>query len=88
MQYKILEAMICSKPVVTTNLGLGSIKCTGSMVDVVLAETAEEFAHNILHLSRNPDARSDIGSKARKSVLSNYNSDNIDRKINDLVNEL
>lgn len=87
MQYKILEAMACGKPVITSTLGLGSIKCRGHLKDIIVADTADDVRSAIRLLSEDVDLRTSIGLEARKSVLQNYSVEQVGHKIVKLVND-
>jgi len=74
MQFKILEAMACGVPVVTTILGLGDIAAKPTQ-DVILAETADEFVQSIVNLLVSPDWRQSIGEAGMRYVNSHHTWD-------------
>jgi polysaccharide biosynthesis protein PslH len=61
IQNKILEAMACGTPVVTTSRTLSSIDAISGR-ELVVADGAEEFSRAILELLDNPEMRLDIGA--------------------------
>ena len=68
MQFKILEAMACGLPVVTTTLGLGSI--TARLSDEILvADDDKTFSEVVIQLLRNPLLSQTIGERARDFVI-------------------
>jgi polysaccharide biosynthesis protein PslH len=68
IQNKILEAMACGLPVVTTPLGLGGIGAeAGSMLAV--ADDEPEFADAVVRLLSDPDEAEAMGRRARDFVL-------------------
>jgi polysaccharide biosynthesis protein PslH len=71
MQNKILEAMSCALPVITTSIGLGSIE---AIVDkeILVANTPIEFINAILRLAHNHQEISAIGQRARDFVKKNH----------------
>ncbi|TWJ26357.1 glycosyltransferase family 4 protein [Geobacter argillaceus] len=68
MQFKILEAMSCGLPVVTNKLGLGDIKAK-DRVELLLAETADDFVARIVECFASAKYAQVIGARARNFVL-------------------
>ena len=71
MQFKILEAMACGLPVVTTRLGLGSIKALPDE-SIVVADDPERFADAVISLLLDSDKRRGIGASAREFVIEKH----------------
>lgn len=67
MQFKILEAMACARPVVTTTLGLGSIKAQPGR-DLLVADSPEEFSEQVITLLKDSEQSARIGNQARQFV--------------------
>lgn len=67
MQNKILEAMACGLPVITTTLGLGSIKAQHNQ-EIFVCDEAEEFTACVVDLLKNPERIQKTGENARKYV--------------------
>ncbi|MEB3217220.1 MAG: glycosyltransferase [Nostocales cyanobacterium 94392] len=74
IQNKILEAMSTGLPVVTTNLGLGSIKAKPNK-EILVADTPEDFAQKTIDLLHNSLQVREIGHQARKYVVDNHSWD-------------
>jgi glycosyltransferase involved in cell wall biosynthesis len=71
MQNKVLEAMACELAVVTTPLGLGSIRAEPGH-ELVVAEGAEAFAAAVVELLRDPDRAQELGERARACVIERH----------------
>ena len=87
MQFKILEAMACAIPVVTTNLGLGDIKALPG-AEVLLGDTAEAFALQVKSLLRRPDLAQQVGRKGRDFVLRNHSWSSAAVQVNSMYERL
>lgn len=61
MQFKVLEAMACGIPVITSTLGLGDIKAKPN-TDLIVANSPAEFIKSSLELLGSSDLRRAIGS--------------------------
>jgi len=68
---KILEAMAARVPVVATGLGAEGIDVTSGK-DILLADTAEEFADAVERVLSSPELASAISGAARKLVEESY----------------
>src|ERR1700730_8253316 len=68
---KIFEAMAMSKAVVSTSVGAEGLPVrTGE--NILLADTPHDFAHCVVSLLRDPDARKRLGDSARALVQEKY----------------
>lgn len=74
LQNKILEAMACGVPVITTTQTNNAIKAKQGE-ELVLADNAEEFAEAILRLLEDERYFMELRRKARKFVEQNYSWD-------------
>ncbi len=70
-KYKVLEAMACEKPVVTTSIGAEGLKVSNGD-NIVIADSAQEMANDVIRLFENPKRRLEIGKKAREFILANH----------------
>ena len=71
VQNKLLQAMSCEIPVVTTTRGVeGIIHNNGE--DILIADSAIKFAQLCLDLLDSSELRTSIGKAARKTILAHY----------------
>lgn len=71
VQNKVLQAMSCELPVVTTSRGIeGIVHNDGE--DVLIADSANAYANLCLSLLDSQKLRVSIGKAARQTILSNY----------------
>jgi sugar transferase (PEP-CTERM/EpsH1 system associated) len=71
IQNKILEAMACGLPVVTSTIGLGGIAAVPGR-DLLVADSQREFADTLVSVLREPARAGELGQNARARVLENY----------------
>jgi polysaccharide biosynthesis protein PslH len=68
---KILEAMAMARPVVSTCLGAEGLEITDGM-NILLADTPEEFAEHVFALLADPQVGRRLGSMGRNLVEAKY----------------
>lgn len=71
VQNKVLEAMACQTPVITTPQVLTSLSAIPDR-DLLVAETSQHFAQAILDLLNDPHRRAQIGAAGRRYVETNH----------------
>lgn len=71
VQNKVLQAMACALPVVSTPLGAEGIACKDS-VDILLANTAAEFSERCITLANNTNLSREIGQQALTTINTQY----------------
>ena len=84
IQNKILEAMACGLPVVTTRKALSGINASSGN-DILVSDHPEDFAKKIVMLLNNDSERAKIGANARKYVEKNHNWQNCLAGIEELL---
>ncbi len=85
-QNKILEAMAMGVPCVTTELVNRAI-CAEPGREIFVANTAEEFAEQILLLLDDPDLRERVATAARDFVTRNYTWASIGSRLDTVMSE-
>ena len=80
MRAKILEGMVLSRTVITTSLGLEGISAEPGE-EVLLADTAETFLKCLRYVIEEPDELVQIGNRARRRVLADYDNHTQARKL-------
>jgi len=71
MQFKILEAMACGVPVVTTQLGLGTIPAQPDH-DILVGNTPKEFAGHCIRLLTHRNSAERIGKKGFRLIHQSF----------------
>lgn len=80
IRIKILEAMSCGKTVVATSIAAEGILYTDK-VNILIANTPQEFATNIKELLDKPDYCEQIGQNALKLIKEQYDTNTIAQTI-------
>jgi sugar transferase (PEP-CTERM/EpsH1 system associated) len=83
MHIKILEAMACALPVITTTSGLGTINAAHGK-EVIVADNGPDFACNCINLLTNYEFAKHIGDNARDFVLKNHSWEMHANKVEDI----
>ena len=74
MQFKILEAMACCVPIVTTTLGLGDISALPGQ-DLLVADSPAEFSQAVISLLKSDVLAGEVGEHGMQYVQSNHSWD-------------
>lgn len=84
VQNKILEAMACGLPVITSPIGNEGINAT-DREEIFLAESPEEYVRIIKKLISNPVLRMNVGERARSFVKKNFRWEQILKKLDGTI---
>lgn len=85
MQFKILEAMSASTPVVATTLGRGVIKASDG-VDIFIADSPEDFVDAVCTLLLDPELARSVGEAGCRYVEINHSWDAINTRFKEINN--
>lgn len=80
MRIKIVEGLALGKPIVSTHLGAAGIDFTHGE-DLLAADTAEDFAQQIINLLASPTQRTQLATQARQLALRTYDNASITAKL-------
>ena len=70
-RFKLLEAMSMQRAIVTTSQGCEGFEVTSGR-ELVVADSAADFARAVVELLQNPAQRADMGRRARAFVAAHY----------------
>ena len=83
IQNKVLEAMACATPVVTTPQAIAAIEALPGR-DLLVAADAKKFAETIVNLLANPVQQKSMGQAARKYVVYHHHWKNIVARLTEI----
>jgi len=86
MRIKIIEGMAYKKAIVTTTLGAEGIDCTDN-VNILIADTPENFVQQIEKLLQNEALVKNIGDEAYNFIVKNYDNMKIAQSLLEFFNE-
>lgn len=84
---KLLEAMACRMPVISTELGAEGLGAEAGQ-EFLVAETPEDFVNLIEHILNTPDLADRLGHAGRTFVKQNHMIDELGRQLVSLYEEL
>lgn len=84
MQFKILEAMAVSVPVIATTLAVGDIKATNNH-NIIISNEPNDFIKSLSELIRCRSNVKDIGKRGRDFVIKNHSWENINKSFINLL---
>ena len=84
---KVLNAMALEKAVVTTSIGAEGIKVKPGE-DIIIADTAQEFAQKTIDLLQHPEEANKMGKKGRKVIEKYYSWESIGEKMYKVYDEV
>ena len=87
IRVKIIEAMSIGKPVISTTIGAEGIKYTDGK-DILIANTPEEFMHQIERCLNTPQLLEHIGSNAHSLAMKEYDNNALSKRLVDFYNKI
>ncbi|MCB2219828.1 MAG: glycosyltransferase [Bacteroidetes bacterium] len=86
LQNKLLEAMAMKIPSITSDLANNALKATNGK-EILVGNSAREFADHIIHLLDNPDFAAALGEKGHDFVHQKYNWASATQKLENLMTQ-
>ncbi len=80
---KILNALSMSKAIVSTSIGCEGLEVTDG-TNILIADTAEEFAAKVINLLNSPEKRKSLGESGRRLAIQKYEWNVVAKKMNQL----
>ena len=87
VRLKLLQAMSCGLPVVSTPAGLEGVSVRDGE-NVVTANNSKEFANKVVQALENPELAGSIGMNARKKVEESYSWESVLKPLQGLYDSL
>lgn len=81
---KALEAVALGVPVVSTSFGIAGLELRPG-IDVLVAETAAEFAEAVRRLQSEPTLRETLVANARRSVAAHHSTTSVQAAVSAAV---
>ena len=87
IRIKIYEGMAAQMPIVSTSIGAEGLRISPEH-DILMGDTADEFARQTLRLLDDARLRGEIGSAAREMVTRNFSWDRAAQDIDSVLQEV
>ena len=87
LQNKVLEAMGCATPVVSTSIGNAGIRAENNK-EIMIGDTPVEFAEHVINLLKDEALAGKIGRAGRAFVEANFSWESTTEKLLSLYNEI
>lgn len=87
MQTKIIESMAMKIPVVTTSFGFEALEATAGK-DIIVADSKEKFAQEVIRLLKDKELRQNIAQNARKLVEEKYGWASVVRRLDTVYEDI
>lgn len=84
VQNKVLQAMACALPVVSTPLGAEGIICEDKF-DILLADSALAFTEKVIALSQDNELRARVGNNALETINANYAWESVLKPLTEVI---
>jgi sugar transferase (PEP-CTERM/EpsH1 system associated) len=87
IQNKLLEAMSCAMPVVTSPTGIQGIKATHGK-DIMIGTTPDEMVSHIIKLMTHNEIAQELGKNARQLIIDTHSWQSIFDDADSLINQI
>lgn len=86
LQNKLLEAMALGVPCITTSMANNALGAEPEK-EILIADNAEAFAHQIQRLQENPELKKELIDNGRAFIVDNYKWSTVTDKLIQLIND-
>jgi glycosyltransferase involved in cell wall biosynthesis len=87
MRVKLIEGMSLGKVIVTTTVGAEGVDCRNE-ANILIADTAKDFADTISRYLSDPEYLADTGKNAKQFALQHYNNADISKRLTEFYRSL
>ncbi|MBI5326404.1 MAG: glycosyltransferase [Ignavibacteriae bacterium] len=87
IQNKLIEAMACGCPVVTTQTGIQGIPVINE-INVMIGTSAAELAYNTIRLLKDDEMARKISENARKLIIETHSWESVFESLDKIMNEV
>jgi polysaccharide biosynthesis protein PslH len=87
IQNKLLEAMSCGAPVVTSPTGIQGVQATHGK-DIMIGNSPEEMVEHIIKIMTNEQFAAELGKNARQLIIDTHSWQSIFDETDDMINQI
>ncbi|UPT66207.1 MAG: glycosyltransferase family 4 protein [Sphingobacteriales bacterium JAD_PAG50586_3] len=84
VRVKIIEGMALGKAIVATTVAVEGVNISNGN-NIVVADSATDFANAIIHLLKHPETVTAIGTQAAEFIAQNYRTNVVIKKLEDFI---
>ena len=84
---KIIEALACAKPIVTTSIGIQGLQVENGK-NIIVADGPKDFAQKTIRLLKDSNMRKELSKNARELFEKNYKLSSVKNKIQKVYSDV